>query len=430
MTRILAGIFAACSLYAQAGPSTFIVTTLADSGPGSLRQAIVIANAAAGPSRITFAGGLHGAIVLTSGELAVAGSMEIDGPGAEVLSVSGNHGDRVFEIESTAKVSIQRLSIANGYAGGDVVHPGLGGGIYVAGGALSLSGVTVANNRAIGTAQIVAGIPPGPTGLGEGAGGGIYVAGGTLTVSNSLLVNNQALGARGADGNAGGNGLGGGIFNQGGIATVSSATFVNNQAVGGSGSAGGSGGSGSGGGIYDGSGGLTLTAVVVAGNQAVGGGGGAGANGGGGFGGGIANSGPSSFSGSWVLNNNAQGGNAGAGGTGGGGLGGGIFNGSGGAVTLQDGSLLASNFALGGNCAVPGCGTSAPAGNAFGGGLYGATNSVSTIGVARIVGNRAIGTTGIGGGIYALGTLTLSPAAIIVGNFASTADPNIFPPGA
>src|SRR5215467_4492272 len=119
MTRILAGIFAACSLYAQAGPTTFIVTTLADSGPGSLRQAIVSANTAAGPSRITFAGGLHGAIFLTSGELALAGTTEIDGPGAEVLSVSGNNGNRVFEIESSAKVTIQRLSITNGHAAGD-----------------------------------------------------------------------------------------------------------------------------------------------------------------------------------------------------------------------------------------------------------------------------------------------------------------------
>jgi hypothetical protein len=432
MTRILAGIFAACSLYAQAGPTTFIVTTLADSGPGSLRQAIVNANAAAGPSRITFAGGLHGAIVLTSGALAVAGSTEIDGPGAEVLSVSGNNGGRVFEIESTAKVSIQRLSIENGHAGGDVVHPGLGGGIYVAGGALSLNSVTVANNRAIGTASIVVGVPPGPAGPGGGAGGGIYVAGGTLTISNSLLVNNQALGGASGDGNAGGNGLGGGIFNQGGIVTVSTATFANNQAVGGAGGAGGTGGgSGSGGGIYNGPGGLSVTAVVLAGNQAIGGAGGSGGNGGAGLGGGIANSGPSSVSQSWVLNNNAQGGTAGAGGTSGGGLGGGIFNGSGGAVVLQEGSLLALNSALGGNCAAPGCGgTSAPAGNAFGGGLYGATNSVSTIGVARIVGNRAIGATGIGGGIYVLGTLALSPAAIVVGNFASTADPNLFPPGA
>jgi predicted outer membrane repeat protein len=98
-------------------------------------------------------------------------------------------------------------------------------------------------------------------------------------------------------------------------------------------------------------------------------------------------------------------------------------------AVLQNDSILVSNAAFGGNCGFPGCGTNAPAGNAFGGGLYGGTGSTLTIGAVRIVGNRATGATGIGGGIYAAGTLTLSPNAIVAGNFASTADPNIFPPG-
>jgi len=45
-----------------AGAMTFPVTTTADSGPGSLRQAILNANANPGPDQITFAipgGGLH-----------------------------------------------------------------------------------------------------------------------------------------------------------------------------------------------------------------------------------------------------------------------------------------------------------------------------------------------------------------------------------
>ena len=46
---------------------------------------------------------------------------------------------------------------------------------------------------------------------------------------------------------------------------------------------------------------------------------------------------------------------------------------------------------------------------------------------ALLEGNRATGKIGIGGGIYELGTLTPSASAKVAGNFASTADPNVFP---
>jgi len=431
MIRILAGIFATGSLFAQTGPSTFTVATLADSGPGSLRQAIANANAQAGPSTITFASGLHGAIVLKTGALVLATSTEIDGPGAGLLSVSGGNASRVFEIESGAKITIHGLSIANGRAAGDVTHPGLGGGIYMAGGALTLDGVSIAGNRAIGAPNVASEIPSGtgPPNIGVGAGGGIYIANGNLAVTNSFVANNQAFGAVGGPA-AGppqgmtGDGLGGGIFNQGGILTLTNTAFVNNQAVGGTGGTGASGGAGLGGGLSN-SGGLTGANLVLAGNQAMGGSGGTGGNGGAGLGGGISNSGQLGLSTSWVSLNVAQGGNSNTGG--GSGSGGGIYNGSGGATLLQNDSILVSNFALGGNCVFAGCGMTAPAGDAFGGGLYGATNSVLTIGAARIIDNHATGATGIGGGIYAAGTLTVSPNTVVTDNSASTANPNIFP---
>jgi hypothetical protein len=436
MIRILAGILAACSLHAQTGPSTFTVTTLADSGPGSLRQAIVNANAAAGPNKITFASGLHGAIVLTTGALGLAKSTEIDGPGAEFLSVSGGHAGRVFEIETGTNVTIRRLSIVNGRAGGTVAHPGLGGGIFVAGGALTLDSVTLSNNQAIGAANVVSEVPAGtgPPNLGVGAGGGIYLAAGTLTVTNSLFANNQALGAAGEPvagqpGGISGDGLGGGIFNQAGTLTLTSAVFLNNQALGGAGGTGAGGGSGLGGGLFNSSGTLSAANLVLAGNQATGGQGGNGGNGGAGLGGGIANFGQSTLNATLVSINSAHGGNAGAGGDGGAGSGGGIYDGSGGVASLQSNSILALNSALGGNCGFPGCATGVTPGDAFGGGVYVATGSVLTVGAARIVGNRATGKTGIGGGIYSAGTLSLSPNAIIAGNFASTSDPNLFPPG-
>jgi hypothetical protein len=52
-------------------PSTFTVLNLADSGEGSLRQAVLDANALSGADNIAFANGLSGTIALTSGQLAI-----------------------------------------------------------------------------------------------------------------------------------------------------------------------------------------------------------------------------------------------------------------------------------------------------------------------------------------------------------------------
>src|SRR5216683_7870947 len=81
-------------------PSTFTVLNLADSGPGSLRQAIVDANANPGANTIRFAPRLHGAITLTSGQLSITNDLTIDGPGASALTVSGNDASRVFDIRA------------------------------------------------------------------------------------------------------------------------------------------------------------------------------------------------------------------------------------------------------------------------------------------------------------------------------------------
>src|SRR5262245_11997985 len=72
-------------------PSTFLVENLADQGPGSLRQAVLDANIQFGADTIRFADGLQGTIGLTGGELGITDILRIDGPGASVLAVSGNH---------------------------------------------------------------------------------------------------------------------------------------------------------------------------------------------------------------------------------------------------------------------------------------------------------------------------------------------------
>src|SRR5437016_13583507 len=70
------------------------VTNTNDSGPGSLRQALAIAN----NGDTIDATGISGAITLTSGVLLVDKSVTINGPGADVLAIDGNMISRVFRI--------------------------------------------------------------------------------------------------------------------------------------------------------------------------------------------------------------------------------------------------------------------------------------------------------------------------------------------
>ena len=85
----------------SSSPQTFTVTNLNDSGAGSLRAAIQAANAAPGPDRVTFQGGLTGTIVLTSGNIVISGPMTIIGPGAANLTVDGNGLNRIFAVGNT-----------------------------------------------------------------------------------------------------------------------------------------------------------------------------------------------------------------------------------------------------------------------------------------------------------------------------------------
>ena len=105
-----------CGQYPTPSPTpsptlTLIVTNTNDSGPGSLRQALADANDG---DTIDFA--VTGTIGLTSGELLVARSITISGPGAENLAVNGNNQSRVFHIASGQTVTISGLTITNGHA--------------------------------------------------------------------------------------------------------------------------------------------------------------------------------------------------------------------------------------------------------------------------------------------------------------------------
>src|SRR5262245_53449589 len=198
-------------------PSTFTVGNLADSGPGSLRQAIFDANDNPGADVVTFAPSLRGTVTLTSGELSITDDLILDGPGVNRLTVSGNDASRVFSVSGSATdVEIRDLTIANGRATGTTaVGPigpvTLGGALLNTGARVVLSHVTMANNQAVGAIA---------------QGGAIAnIFGASLVVTDSTFTANRAAGTM--------VGSAGAILNEGGgsVLVLDHSTFTGNQAT-------------------------------------------------------------------------------------------------------------------------------------------------------------------------------------------------------
>jgi hypothetical protein len=218
-------------------PSTFTVTNLLDSGAGSLRAAVVAANANPGADSIDFA--TTGTGTLTSGKLDITDSVTINGPGAGALTltVSSNHLSSVFDVAaSTIDVNIHDLTIAN--SGGSTIGNIDVGAIYNAG-TLTMSNCTLSGNATYTNNSSGGGIYNAGTltvrnctlsGNSSPYGGGIYNTG-TLTVSNSTLSGNGAyfFSTDGLDFAP----AGGAIFSTGTL-TVTNSTISNNGAIGGS----------------------------------------------------------------------------------------------------------------------------------------------------------------------------------------------------
>ncbi|MFC6049737.1 autotransporter domain-containing protein, partial [Methylobacterium hispanicum] len=178
----------------------FTVSNTSDSGAGSLRQAIISANAETGASTITFAAGLaRQTIIVGSTPLpAIKSDITIDGANAPGLTISGGNANRVFFVLS-GTVAIQNLTIADGKAtGGQGSGGGMGAGgaIFVNTGTTTVTNVSFANNTAVG------GVGTGNIGAG---GGGLGGNGGSLT-----------SGGIGGGGGYSGGGGGGGSFNSSG----------------------------------------------------------------------------------------------------------------------------------------------------------------------------------------------------------------------
>jgi hypothetical protein len=177
-----------CALTLAAHATTITVANTNDNGPGSLRQALAVAN----NGDAIDATGVSGVISLTTGELLVSKSVTINGPGADILAIDGNMISQVFVTGTATTVTISGFTIRNGQGN-------FGGGIFNVGAAtLTISNSTLTGNTGAfgggsfnsGTLNIVNSTISSNT-AGEGA--GIYNAGGSnLTISNSTISGNAA----------------------------------------------------------------------------------------------------------------------------------------------------------------------------------------------------------------------------------------------
>ncbi|MCH8046201.1 MAG: tandem-95 repeat protein, partial [Planctomycetes bacterium] len=154
----------------QVGNLAHPVTTMADSGPGSLRQALV--DAFDGDT-IDLAG-VAGQITLTTGQLTIDNDLRIVGPGASTLTISGNGASRVLMIAAGRTVVIDSLTIADGFL--DNTELG-GAGILSNQATLTLRRSVVEDNRLNVRAH-------------DRGGAGIQNIGGRLDVMESSIINN------------------------------------------------------------------------------------------------------------------------------------------------------------------------------------------------------------------------------------------------
>jgi len=221
--------------------ATLTVTSLADAGPGTLREAITLANASVGVAD-TIVFSVDGTITLASRLPDIDDDLTIDGSGAAV-TVSGGKAVRVLFVSAGKRVRISALTIADGYC----ASPCSGGAILNVG-FLEVTRSTFVGNSALlggaihnfGSLDVV-----GSTFTGNAArfGGAIHNFD-KLTVTDCSFTGNAALRAGGAihnfdtlhvvsshfSGNSA-NDAGGGIDNVGSLSVVGS-VFASNSAAG------------------------------------------------------------------------------------------------------------------------------------------------------------------------------------------------------
>jgi len=276
-TALLGAGGAAVALAAGSGMASanapLSVTNLNDSGAGSLRQALLDANAAPGQDVITFAAGVSGTISLLSDFPELTEAIDLEGPGSSVITIDGGW---TRAGGPTAGFKVFAINDGGGGAGtwtlsGFTVTGGNNStGIWKTGGAikatnsdpLNIADVKMTANYAssggggislTGTGNVVITHSSITGNTSGGGGGGLYADTenhSTLTIIDSDISNNTAVGD------------GGGLYfdTDGGNITIVGSVISNNSSE------------GDGGAIMVNNlyteGSLTITDTVISGNHA------------------------------------------------------------------------------------------------------------------------------------------------------------------
>jgi predicted outer membrane repeat protein len=235
-------------LEGRALPSTFVVANLNDSGAGSLRQAVLDANASPGADVIRFAHTLRGTIPLGS-PLTITDDLTIEGPGAQRLTVS-NADPTALSVIVTAGPGVNLTLDGLTFTGGTVSGAG--------GSSLTVRDSVFTHSAGNTPLSASGSLVVEDTRFTDNQGGAIF-AFGDVTVNDSAFDNNQGRAIVGfgditVTDSAFDNNQGGAIFGFGDI-TVTDSAFDNNQ-------------TGAGGGAIEAFQSLTVTDCVFANNQA------------------------------------------------------------------------------------------------------------------------------------------------------------------
>jgi hypothetical protein len=174
----------------QSHPSTIIVTTISDSGPGSLRQAV--ADAASG-DQIAFSSNLNGQVITLLSSLVIDENLAIIGPGSNLLTIQGAGVVGLLAIRGSVEVTVSGLTIRDGVRG-----------VENQGGCLTIINSVITGNSA------------GP----PWDGAGIFNKDGSLTLLTSQVIGNNVF-----------NASGGGIANVNSTLTIIGSTISNNTAM-------------------------------------------------------------------------------------------------------------------------------------------------------------------------------------------------------
>ena len=161
--------------------ATFTVINTNDAGAGSLRQAIIDANAAPGADTIDFSG-VSGTITLTTGELEVTSDLTISGPGASTLAVSGDSASRVLKVApgpgSLSLFKLENITLRDGRTEDSPTDSGFGAGAYIAGNidSVVIADAVITNNSAYA------------------GGGGLFINldYGSVSITDTIIQNNES----------------------------------------------------------------------------------------------------------------------------------------------------------------------------------------------------------------------------------------------